>query len=84
MESETGLQIFDLTRFLDANRFPPPDQVRGRASLENALTGSRTGKTAPGRRRPAKSRAKPEIKPEMQASNFPKTLDISALSAERL
>ena len=28
---------FILTRFLDANRFPPTDQVRGHASLENAL-----------------------------------------------
>src|SRR6185437_11936373 len=28
-----------LTRFLDANRAPPRDQVRGRASLENALVG---------------------------------------------
>src|ERR1700722_8863563 len=26
-----------LTRFLNANRFPPPDQVRGHASLENAF-----------------------------------------------
>src|SRR5579872_1691739 len=26
-----------LTRFLHANRYPPPDQVRGHASLENAL-----------------------------------------------
>src|SRR6202011_615565 len=26
-----------LTRFLDANRYPPSDQVRGHASLENAL-----------------------------------------------
>ena len=26
-----------LTRFLHANRFPPTDQVRGHASLENAL-----------------------------------------------
>jgi hypothetical protein len=31
-----------LTRFLDANRYPPPDQVRGHASLENAL--KRNGK----------------------------------------
>src|SRR6185436_3871977 len=29
--------VFDLTRFLDANRSPPPDQARGYASLENAL-----------------------------------------------
>jgi hypothetical protein len=34
---ETGLWIFELTRFPDANRFPPPDQVWGHASLENAL-----------------------------------------------
>ena len=34
---ETGLWILDLTRFPDANRYPPPDQVRGHASLENAL-----------------------------------------------
>ncbi|MDE2601608.1 MAG: hypothetical protein KGL62_04470, partial [Bradyrhizobium sp.] len=27
-----------LTRFLYANRYPPTDQVRGHASLENALT----------------------------------------------
>jgi hypothetical protein len=26
-----------LTRFLHANRYPPPDQIRGHASLENAL-----------------------------------------------
>src|SRR6516164_10589817 len=26
-----------LTRFLHANRYPPPDQVRGHASLKNAL-----------------------------------------------
>ena len=26
-----------LTRFLHANRYPPPDQVRGHASLENAM-----------------------------------------------
>src|ERR1700730_5331995 len=34
---ETGLWILDLTRFLDANRSPPPDQVRRHASPENAL-----------------------------------------------
>src|SRR6266851_4033971 len=34
---ETGLWILDLSRFLDANRSPPPDQVRGHASRENAL-----------------------------------------------
>src|SRR5262245_61608944 len=28
-----------LTRFLHANRVPPPDQVRGHASLENASAG---------------------------------------------
>src|SRR5450631_1395642 len=33
---ETGLWILDLTRLPDANRFPPPDQVRGHASFENA------------------------------------------------
>jgi hypothetical protein len=32
-----GLKILVLTRFLDANRCLPPDQVRGHASLENAL-----------------------------------------------
>jgi hypothetical protein len=32
----SGLWILVLTRFLYANR-PPPDQVRGQASLENAL-----------------------------------------------
>src|ERR1700676_3743354 len=31
--------ILDLTRFPAANRFLPPDQVRGHASLENALAG---------------------------------------------
>jgi len=31
------LQILDLTGFLHANRQPPPDQVRGHASLENAI-----------------------------------------------
>jgi hypothetical protein len=31
------LSIFVLTRFLHANRYPPPDQVRGHASLENAM-----------------------------------------------
>jgi hypothetical protein len=35
------LSIFDLTRFLDANRPPPTDQVRGHASLENALNNPR-------------------------------------------
>ena len=29
--------LFYLTRFPYANRYPPPDQVRGLASLENAL-----------------------------------------------
>jgi hypothetical protein len=33
----SGLWILVLTHFLYANRFPPPDQVRGQASLENAL-----------------------------------------------
>ena len=37
MDIGTGLSIFDLTRFLDANRSAPRDQVRGRLSLENAL-----------------------------------------------
>jgi len=37
MESEPKLQILVLTRFLPANRHPPTDQVRGHASLENAL-----------------------------------------------
>ncbi|WP_291568839.1 hypothetical protein [Bradyrhizobium sp.] len=32
-----SLQIPGLTRFLDANRSPSPDLVRGHASLENAL-----------------------------------------------
>src|ERR1700732_4035778 len=32
-----SLPIVYLTRFLHANRFPPPDQVRGHASLENAI-----------------------------------------------
>src|SRR6202163_4707974 len=36
---ETGFWIPDLTRFPGANRFLPPDQVRGHASLENALAG---------------------------------------------
>ena len=31
-----------LKRFLHANRYPPSDQVRGHASLENALPGSAT------------------------------------------
>src|SRR6266566_5760262 len=31
--------FFALTRFPHANRHPPPDQVRGHASLENALLG---------------------------------------------
>src|SRR6266850_1045473 len=31
------LPPFVLTRFLYANRYPPTDQVRGHASLENAL-----------------------------------------------
>jgi hypothetical protein len=39
---ETGLSILDLTRFLDANRFPPPDQLRGHASLENDLSTTRS------------------------------------------
>src|SRR6185437_12279075 len=33
----TEVSIFVLTRFLHANRRPPTDQVRGHASLENAL-----------------------------------------------
>src|SRR5229473_6206451 len=37
IESKRGSRFLDLTRFLDANRSPPPDQVRGHASLENAL-----------------------------------------------
>src|SRR5215470_15292282 len=32
-----GSNFFVSTRFLHANRYPPPDQVRGHASLENAL-----------------------------------------------
>src|ERR1700738_3238912 len=32
-----SLPIVYLTRFLHANRYPPPDQVRGHASLENAM-----------------------------------------------
>jgi hypothetical protein len=40
---ETGLWIADLTRFPDANRYPPPDQVRGHASLENAPGKSGSG-----------------------------------------
>src|SRR6185437_14821706 len=35
--SEPKLQIPVLTRFLHANRYPPSDQVRRHASLENAL-----------------------------------------------
>jgi len=42
IESEPVLWILVLTCFLYANRFPPPDQVRGRASLENALVSIRT------------------------------------------
>src|SRR6266480_1124028 len=38
IESEPRLRLFVLTRFLHANRYPPPDQVRGHASLKNALT----------------------------------------------
>jgi hypothetical protein len=37
MESEPKLRIVVLTRFLCANRYPPTDQVRGHASLENAI-----------------------------------------------
>ena len=33
-----GTGLFLLTRFLHANRHPPPDQVEGVTSLENALT----------------------------------------------
>jgi hypothetical protein len=33
----SGSEIGTLTRFLDANRDPPPDQVRGHASLEDAI-----------------------------------------------
>jgi hypothetical protein len=36
MKLKSELQIPGLTRFLDANRFPPADRVRGHASLENA------------------------------------------------
>src|SRR6202051_698639 len=32
-----GPRFFSLARFLSANRYPPPDQVRGHASLENAM-----------------------------------------------
>src|SRR5215208_4796479 len=32
-----AIRLDDLTRFLDANRSPTPDQVRGHAALENAL-----------------------------------------------
>src|SRR3954454_8183779 len=32
------LSAFCLTRFLHANRYPPPDHVRGHASLENAMS----------------------------------------------
>src|ERR1700719_2645688 len=42
----TGLQSFGLARFLHANRYPPPDQVRGRLSLENALNIKRRSPTA--------------------------------------
>src|ERR1700722_4094453 len=41
-----SLHAFVLTRFLDANRFPPPDQVRGHASLENAMKRYSGGSTA--------------------------------------
>jgi len=34
--SRTDLPNLTLTGFLDANRYPPPDQVRGHASLESA------------------------------------------------
>src|SRR6202140_5923395 len=37
IESGPKLQILVLTRFLHANRYPPPDQVRGHVSLEDAL-----------------------------------------------
>src|SRR5882724_5750162 len=33
IESEPRLYLFVLTRFLHANRYPPPDHVRGHASL---------------------------------------------------
>src|SRR6202040_51925 len=47
IESERRLYFFVLTRFLDANRYPPTDQVRGHASLENALVvGPRTASLA--------------------------------------
>ena len=37
--------VFVLTRFLYANPFPPPDQVRGHASLENAIGSNRLQET---------------------------------------
>src|SRR5258707_13142499 len=37
------LPSFVLTRFRNANRRPPPDQVRGHASLENALVNRAAG-----------------------------------------
>ena len=43
--------LLDLTRFLDANRSPPPDQVRGHTSLENALAACK--RTPPASRLPA-------------------------------
>src|SRR5258708_21280034 len=39
--SAIALYVFVLSRFPGANRYLPPDQVRGHASLENALMQSR-------------------------------------------
>src|SRR5258705_11983828 len=39
-------------RFLDGNRYPPPDLVRGHASLENALLSAPSGTGSHASRRP--------------------------------
>src|SRR5579871_4022515 len=49
--STDGDLIIFLTRFLHANRYPPPDQVRGHASLENAMSSRRWRSTPPHARR---------------------------------
>src|SRR6202011_2486605 len=43
-----SLPIVYLTGFLHANRYPPPDQVRGHASLENAMAHGRNATASRG------------------------------------